>query len=132
MCIRDRPGGAPEWTYNIAFDYSMPLAGGSTLDLRADFRGRDDVFFQTRDRFVVVNGALQASDALLRPSINDRGAQVKWTNADENLSFTLWGNNLAEDVDISNASPFIGAGINDFAVGFRGKREYGVTVNYDW
>ena len=127
-----RPGGAPEWTYNIAFDYSMPLAGGSTLDLRADFRGRDDVFFQTRDRFVVVNGALQASDALLRPSINDWGAQVKWTNADENLSFTLWGKNLAEDVDISNASPFIGAGINDFAVGFRGKREYGVTVNYDW
>lgn len=127
-----RPGGAPDWTYNLAVDYSIPLAGGSTLDLRADVRGRDDVFFQTRDRFNVVNGALVASDALLRPSINDWGAQAKWTNAAGNLSITLWGKNLAEDVDITNFSPFIGAGINDFAVGFRGKREGGITVNYSW
>lgn len=127
-----RPGGAPDWTYNIAFDYSLPLAGGSTLDLRADFRGRDDVFFQTRNRFEIVDGVLQTSDALLRPTVNDWGAQVKWTNANENLSFALWGKNLAEDADISNVSPFIAAGINDFSVGFRGKREVGVTVNYDW
>ena len=127
-----RPGGAPDWTFNVSLDYSIPLAGGSTIDLRADVRGRDDVFFQTRDRFVITNGVLQSSDQLLRPSITDFGAQAKWTNASENLSITLWGKNLAEDVDITNFSPFIAAGINDFATGFRGKREIGLTVNYNW
>ena len=127
-----RPGGAPDWTFNIAADYSIPLAGGSFLDLRADVRGRDDVFFQNRNRFEIVDGAFIASDALLRPTIVDFGAQAKWTNADENLSVTLWGKNLAEDEDITNFSPFIGAGINDFAVGFRGKREFGLTVDYDF
>ena len=127
-----RPGGAPDWTFNIALDYTIGLVGGSTLDLRADFRGRDDVFFQTRNRLEIVNGVLQTSDALLRPTITDFGAQAKWTNAAENLSITLWGKNLREDVDITNFSPFIAAGINDFATGFRGKREIGLTVNYDF
>lgn len=127
-----RPGGAPDWTINLSLDYSMPLAGGSTLDFRTDFRGRDDVFFQTRNRFVIVNGVLESSDALLRPTITDIGAQAKWTSANDNLSVTVWGKNLLEDEDITNFSPFIAAGINDFATGFRGKREFGVTVNYNW
>jgi len=127
-----RPGGAPDWTFNIALDYSIQLAGDSTVDLRADFRGRDDVFFQTRNRFVVVNGVLESSDALLRPTITDFGAQIKWTNANKNLSIALWGKNLREDADITNFSPFIAAGINDFATGFRGKREIGLTASYSW
>ncbi len=127
-----RPGGAPDWTFNIALDYTIPLASGSTINLRADARGRDDVFFQTRNRFEIMNGALVESEDLLRPTITDFGAQAKWTNAEGNLAITLWGKNLAEDADITNVSPFIGAGINDFAIGFRGKREIGVTVNYDW
>ena len=127
-----RPGGAPDWTFVLALDYTIPLSGGSTLALRTDYRGRDDVFFQSRDRFTVVDGTLQSSNALLRPTVTDIGAQAQWTNADENLSITLWGKNLREDEDISNVSPFIAAGINDFAVGFRGKREYGLSVNYDF
>ena len=90
------------------------------------------MFFQTRNRLEIVDGALQTTDALLRPTITDFGAQAKWTNAAENLSITLWGKNLREDVDITNFSPFIAAGINDFATGFRGKREIGLTVNYDF
>lgn len=127
-----RPGGAPDWTFNLALDYTLPLAGGSTLDFRADVRGRDDVFFQTRDRFTVVGGVLQESDALLRPTITDFGARIRWTNAAQNLSVSVWGKNLAEDEDITNFSPFIAAGINDFAVGFRGKREVGLTVDYNF
>ena len=127
-----RPGGAPDWTFNLAVDYGFVLSGGSTIDLRADFRGRDDVFSQTRNRFVNVNGVLESSDALLRPTVTDIGAQAKWTNADENLSVTIWGKNLREDFDITNFSPFIAAGINDFATGFRGKREYGLSVSYEF
>ena len=138
-----RPGGAPEWTINVALDYAIQLKGGSTLDLRADFRGRDAVFFQTRDRFEIeqltlndgvtmVDVAGDSSDQLLRPTITDFGAQAKWTNADGNISITAWGKNLREDVDVTNFSPFIAAGINDFATGFRGKKELGLTVNYNF
>ena len=88
------------------------------------------MFFQNRRRFSTVDGS--PSNALLRPSITDFGAQVRWTNANENLNVTLWGKNLREDVDITNFSPFVGGGINDFAIGFRGLREYGLTASYDF
>ena len=126
----ERPGGAPDWTANLAVDYLIEFSGGSTLLMRADYRGRDDVFFQNRRRFSTVDGS--RSDALLRPSISEIGAQVSWRNAQDNLGVTLWGKNLREDYDISNISPFVGGGINDFAIGFRGAREYGVTVGYDF
>lgn len=146
----ERPGGAPEWTVNLAIDYSIRLDSGSTIDLRADFRGRDSVYFQNRNRFNTLgtgtafvvgadpNTAQQFAIAgdrqenLLRPNISDFGAQATWTNADEDVSITIWGKNLREDVDISNVSPFVGGGINDFAVGFRGKREFGVSLNYNF
>jgi len=124
----ERPGGAPDWTFNVAMDYLHPLPGGSSVALRADLRGRDDVFFQNRRRFSTVDGS--PSDALLRPTIIDLGAQVTWTSANENINVTLWGKNLLEDVDITNISPFVGGGINDFAIGFRGRTEYGLTASY--
>lgn len=141
-----RPGGAPEWTVNVAIDYIIALPGGSSIALRTDFRGRDDVWFQTRDRFSRDGTALLLGDdsgatfsiagddtgAALRPNITDVGAQATWTNADETLSATLWGKNLREDVDISNIGPFSGGGISDNPVGFRGKREFGLTVDYDF
>ncbi len=124
----ERPGGAPDWTFNVAIDYLKVLPGGSSVALRADVRGRDDVFFQNRRRFSTVDGS--PSDALLRPTIVDVGAQIGWTSANEGINVTLWGKNLAEDVDTTNFSPFVGGGINDFAIGFRGRREYGLTASY--
>ncbi len=53
----ERPGGAPDWTVNVALDYLWELSGGSTLALRTDFRGRDDVFFQNRRRFSTVDSS---------------------------------------------------------------------------
>ena len=91
-------------------------------------RGRDDVFFQNRRRFSTVDGS--PSDALLRPTIVDIGAQITWTSPDESLNITAWGKNLLEDEDITNFSPFVGGGINDFAIGFRGRTEYGLTASY--
>ena len=143
----ERPGGAPEWTFNIAIDYAIHLAGGSRIDLRVDARGRDDVYFQTRDRFGRAGFEVEqiggtpgetlpvASDEAgnaLRPSITDYGAQATWTSADEDFSIGIWGKNLREDVDISNVGPFVPGGINDNAIGFRGKREYGLTASYNF
>lgn len=141
-----RPGGAPEWTVNIALDYVVELSGGSTVALRTDFRGRDDVWFQTRDRFSRDGTALLLGDDsgntfsvagddvgnALRPNITDFGAQASWTNADETVNVTLWAKNLREDVDISNIGPFAGGNINDNPTGFRGKREFGLTASYDF
>ena len=124
----ERPGGAPDWTFNVAMDYLHVLNSGSSVALRADLRGRDDVFFQNRRRFSPIDGS--PDDALLRPTIIDLGAQITWTSANENLDVTIWGKNLLEDVDITNFSPFVGGGINDFAIGFRGLREFGLTASY--
>ena len=123
-----RPAGAPEWTVTLAADYLVQLSGGSSLNFRADFRGRDDVWFQTRNRFNV-DGTERFE--LLRPNISDFGARATWTNANEDISVSLWGKNLREDIDVSNVGPAI-PGFNDFARGFRGKREYGLTATYDF
>jgi iron complex outermembrane receptor protein len=119
-----RPAGAPEWTYNLIGEYTFDLSGGSNLKLRADFRGRSDVFNQTSGRFTFPL-------VRLRPEINDYGASITWTNAKANWRVALWGKNLAEDWDISNFGPPSPC-CSSFAAGFRGKREYGVTASVDF
>ena len=119
-----RPPGAPDWTYNIIGEYTFNLAGGSSLTLRADYRGRSDVFNQTSNRFT--NPPLR-----LRPQINDWGARVTWRSAEDHYSVALWGKNLSEDYDISNFGPPSPC-CSTFAADFRGKREYGLTANYNF
>jgi iron complex outermembrane receptor protein len=120
-----RPPGAPEWTYNLIGEYTFDLAGGSSLLVRADFRGRSDVFNQTSSR----TGPRAAYR--LRPEIADWGARITWTNANDNLAISAWGKNLAEDWDITNFGPPSPC-CTTFAAGFRGKREYGITASYDF
>jgi iron complex outermembrane receptor protein len=120
-----RPPGAPEWTYNLIGEYTFDLSGGSSLLVRADFRGRSDVFNQTSSRTGPRAGAR------LRPEIADWGARITWTNANDNLAISAWGKNLAEDYDITNFGPPSPC-CASFAAGFRGKREYGLTASYDF
>jgi len=120
-----RPPGAPEWTYNLIGEYTVDLAGGSSLQFRADIRGRSDVFNQSSSRTGPNAGAR------LRPEIQDFGARITWLNGNENLSVSAWGKNLAEDYDISNFGPPSPC-CTSFAAGFRGKSEYGLTATYDF
>ena len=117
-----RPAGSPEWTFNIIGEYTQNLSSGSKISYRVDYRGRSDVFNQTSSRL---------TNARLRPQISDWGARITWFNAADNLNISLWGKNLAEDWDISNFGPPSPC-CSSFAAGFRGKREFGLTVNYDW
>lgn len=119
-----RPAGAPEWTYNLIGEYTFDLSGGSRLVLRADLRGRSDVFNQTSNRNT--NPPLR-----LRPEIQDWGARVTWISANDNFSIAAWGKNLAEDFDIANFGPPSPC-CSTFAAAFRGKRQYGVTASYDF
>jgi iron complex outermembrane receptor protein len=120
-----RPPGAPEWTYNLAGEYTFNLGNGGLLILRADFRGRSDVYNQTSSR------TGDRADARLRPQVNDWGARVTWANAKDNLRVSLWGKNLNEDWDITNFGPPSPC-CASFAAGFRGKREVGLTATYDF
>jgi iron complex outermembrane receptor protein len=120
-----RPPGAPEWTYNLAGEYTFNLNNGGALVLRADFRGRSDVYNQTSSRTGPRAGAR------LRPETHNWGARVTWLNADNDLRISLWGRNLSEDWDITNFGPPSPC-CASFAAGFRGKREFGVTATYDF
>ncbi len=119
-----RPPGAPEWTYNIIGEYTLDLANGSSLLFRADARGRSDVFNQT-------SGRTLTPTPRLRPEVKDYGARVTWTNANDDISISAWGKNLAEDVDITNFGPPSPC-CTSFAAGFRGKREFGLTASFDF
>ena len=120
-----RPPGAPEWTFNIIGEYTIELGGGGSMQLRADYRGRSDVYNQTSSR------TGPRADARLRPEVKDWGARVTWMNANGNISVALWGKNLAEDWDITNFGPPSPC-CTSFAAGFRGKREYGLTARFDF
>ncbi|MDH3431894.1 MAG: hypothetical protein OEQ14_17985, partial [Gammaproteobacteria bacterium] len=119
-----RPAGAPEWTFNLIGEYTMDLGSNGTLQLRADYRGRSDVFNQTSSRNV-------SPAPRLRPQINDWGARISWENADQDMRFSLWGKNLREDFDISNFGPPSPC-CQSFAAGFRGKTSYGLTASFDF
>jgi len=119
-----RPAGAPEWTYNLRGEYTVPMDNGSTLVLAADYRGRSTVFNQTSSRNT--NPPLR-----LRPQINDWGARVTWINSNENLEISAWGKNLREDFDIANFGPPSPC-CSTFAAAFRGKRMFGLTATYDF
>lgn len=117
-----RPPGAPEWTFTLYGEYTVHLGDGSSVQFRADVRGRDDVFNQTSMRNT--NPPLR-----LRPEVVNWGARLSWLSADGKWDVALWGKNLNEDIDIENFGPPSPC-CSTFAAGFRNKRSYGVTVGY--
>lgn len=119
-----RPAGAPEWTYTLFGEYTANLGNGSSLLFRADVRSRSDVFNQTSNRFT-------DPPLRLRPQVTNWGARVSWISPSEDLSISLWGKNLNEDVDIENFGPPSPC-CSSFAAGFRGKTYYGLTGTYSF
>ncbi|TAK56409.1 MAG: TonB-dependent receptor [Gammaproteobacteria bacterium] len=115
----NRPGNVPEWTATLVGEVEIPLAGGSRLALRADWRGRSSVY---NDQF--------NTPADLRPGSDIIGASVAWTSAGGDLRIMLWGRNLTEDVDVLNIGPqppFLRAGA---PTSFGPPRTFGGTVSY--
>lgn len=120
----ERPPGAPKWTYSFFGEYTFPMNNGSNIVLRADIRGRSDVFNQTSARNT-------EPPLRLRPEIHNWGARLSWISEDAAWNVALWGKNLNEDVDIENFGPPSPC-CSTYAAGFRNKRSYGVTAIYSF
>ena len=116
-----RPPGAPEWTYSVFGELTVPLGNGSELLFRADVRGRSDVYNQTSSRVG------PRADIRLRPEIHNIGARVSWVASGGGTSLSLWGKNLNEDWDIRTFGPPSPC-CTSFAAGFKGKKSYGLTL----
>ena len=93
-----RPDNAPKWTATFNAEYDFHLSGGSTVTLRADYRGRSSVWDDIIDRDLT-------SDTRLRPGADVFGARITWVNSDETISASLWGKNLFEEEEVVNIGP---------------------------
>jgi iron complex outermembrane receptor protein len=114
----NRPNNVPKWTGTLVAEVEIPLAGGSRVVLRGDWRGRSEIF-----------NDLQNVKAFERPDTDILGARVAWYSADNRWEVALWGRNLTEKADVLNigpAPPFL----TDNPAQFGPPRTYGATVSY--
>lgn len=114
----NRPNNVPDWTGVLVALWDIPLPNGSSLTLRADWRGRSEIY-----------NDLANTPRFERPGTDIFGAQVAWYSADGQWEVALWGRNLTEEADVLNIGPpppFL----NDAPVQFGPPRTYGFTVSY--
>ena len=99
------PNYVPEETATLYFDYQLPLANGSTIGLRADWRHRGENWGRAggADRDTLTQDGTRFM--FLRPELNKLGANISWTSASEQLTIELWGRNLDDDYDWINFGP---------------------------
>lgn len=141
------PSNSPQFTYYLYGDYQWVLGSGGSIRLRADVRHRDRMWSQ--------NGAtnrdgLNASGTdfqYIRPEIDKIGLSLTWTNADDDISVSLWGRNLDDEVDYINTGPGIGfifnrgapnpgsdapSGVRQRPVGRTGRKQVGVSASFSF
>jgi iron complex outermembrane receptor protein len=76
----------PDWTLALTAGYEMPLAGGATINLRADYSAKDKYYTSIEN----VVETLEEDYRLL-------SASVTYTSADDHWSFGLMGRNLTDE-----------------------------------
>ncbi len=111
---------APEFTYRIGADYTVPLNTGD-LTLSADFAGQSEVFFTPFNEAAASQGAYGILNA-----------RLKYTTPDERWSVSVFGRNLTDKTVILN---------NIISAGFLGfprlgtlndPRTYGVEIGFNY
>jgi outer membrane receptor protein involved in Fe transport len=139
------PGNSPELTYYIYGDYQWALGNGGSVRLRADLNHRDQMWSQNG---AVNRAGLNASGTdfqYLRPELDKIGMSLTWTNADDDISISLWGRNLDNDPDYINTGPGIGfifnrgaagadgsQGVRQRPTGRTGRKQIGVSASFDF
>jgi iron complex outermembrane receptor protein len=120
----NRPPFAPEFTYNLALDYTHPLGGDWDLALRAALSGQSGMYYEYYSR--ETNGALpytlseQPAYTLVDLRASLRGPH--WT-------LTAFADNVFDEEYYPDASSNLITGFGDVAVQGRTLR-YGVKVGY--
>ena len=112
-----RPDNSPDWTATFAADYTINLAGGSSINIRGDYRGRSDAFDDVGE-----------NPARLRPGADVLGARVGWVSADQSWEVALWGQNLTEEEQVISISP-PNPDVLQLATGFDRPTTWGVTLS---
>ncbi len=138
------PNNSPDLTYTIYADYTWALNNGSSIRLRGDMFHRASMWSQVgvanRDGLNLAGTGPMHQ----RPELDKIGLNLSWTNADEDLTISLWGRNLDDDPDFINSGPPIGFIFNrgqpgplgfttaSRPVGYTGRRQVGVTASWSF
>ncbi|MFC1795640.1 TonB-dependent receptor [Pseudomonadota bacterium] len=115
----NRPDNSPKWTATFAVQFDYPLANGSDISLRADYRGRSDVF----------DGPNEDPEAV-RPGVSLIGARASWYSPTGAWQASLWAKNLTEEAEIMTIGPDIL--VSQHPTGYGAPRTYGATVRYNF
>ena len=113
----NRTATSPEWTATLAALLEFPLANGSTLGFRADYRGRSDVYETP-------------TEGRLRPGEDIYGALASWDSPENTWRLVVWGRNLTDEAEIVSVAP--GGVLEQNPTGYGPPRTYGVTVRYNF
>lgn len=110
---------SPEWNFNTAVRYDLQLPNDSTLRFFTDYTWQDEHHKQ------IVNDLPVDAQGLWN-------ARVSWISPDEQLSVSLWGKNLADEVYVMDTLGNAG-GPAGWAVRVNGMpRTYGISARYKW
>lgn len=114
----NRPDNTPEFTSTLIATYSIAMADGSAIDLRADYRGYDEVWDGNDE-----------DPSRKHDSYSVLGARATWTSADGDLSVALWGRNLTEEEYTINVGP-AQPNLNQLNFSYGTPRTVGLLVDY--
>ena len=139
------PANSPELTYYIYGDYQWALGNGGSVRLRADLNHRDEMWSQNGAANRAGLNATGTGPQYIRPELDKIGMSLTWTNADDDISISLWGRNLDNDPDYINTGPGIGFifnrgapnadgsnGVRQRPVGRTGRKQIGVSASFDF
>jgi len=107
---------APENSFTLVMNYTIPLSGGSTIDLEGSYFWKDEWYHDPNNE-----------PAILEDDVGLSNASVTWTSASENMSVVAWGKNLGDE-DHRVHSIFDPSGVSADVYG--APLTYGVTLNY--
>lgn len=113
--IGNNTRNAPKKSYALSAAYIVPFEGDSSLEVRADYRHKDEAFQDPQNRSYSSIPAYNLMDGSVIYSVDD------------SLSLTLWGKNLTDEEYLVHSFPFDGFKTAPSVSGL--PRTYGVTVN---
>jgi len=108
---------APEYTFNFAADYSLPLETAGTLDFHVDGTAVDSQYFSaTNDKSFLVD------------SFFEMGAQITYRSPSDQFAVRLYGKNLTDNDEPGGLQQDPGNGISFTTVPY--PRRFGVELSY--